>query len=258
MVCPLLRAPEPPVAGLRFSFFLVFLCFLLFFHLVVICEIRFSSNFDFPFSHTPTTGFLDLGSLFAKKAPYPKLKLLFLENCDLVLTQVKSLAAFRSAGAGAAAAAAASSSSSSSSSGGVAGPVELAARFLAGSSGMVRIHLHGCRFQGAAEGSFVPASAEALRPSGKALTADAARAAAFLRALASSVSSSSSSSPADGGGGGGGGKKRASQNKGGGGQQPPLPPAPPFKGFCYGCDAWGEWDDFVDEMEFYTTTEWFS
>ena len=164
-----------------------------------------------------------------------------------MLSQIKSVAAFRRAGAGSATAA---SPSSSSSGGGGASAGELVSRFFAESKQFVRLHLHRCRFQ-RADGSFIEATAETLSLL-TGLTADAARAAAFLQALASSASSSSS--PPDGGGarGGGsaagGGKRRASQKKGGG-PPPPPPPPPSFKGFCFGCDAWGEWDDFVDEME---------
>jgi hypothetical protein len=171
---------------------------------------------------------------------------------------VTSLAAFRRAAAAGAGAGAATSSSAAAAaaSGGGAGAGELLSRFLAGSKKIVRVHLHGCRFK-CTDGSFVAASAEAVPP-GAVLTADAARAAAFVNALASSASSSSSSSSSlpDGGGGGGArggggcGKKRTSQKKGGGDSPPELPLEGSFRGVCFGCDAWGKWDDFVDEMEF--------
>ena len=214
--------------------------------------VRFSSKFPkkFLLSHGPPgppppppqkklfLGSLDLERLFTRTT-YPKLKLLLLENCELVLSEVKSLAAFRRAGAAGAA--------SSSSSGGGASAGELVARFFSGSKQFVRLHLHSCRFE-KIDGSFVEASAETL-PSLTGLTADAARAAAFLQGLASSVSSSSSSSPPEGGGGGG--KKRTtSQKKGGGGPRGSPPPSSTFKGLCFGCDAWGNWDDFADEMDF--------
>ena len=157
-----------------------------------------------------------------------------------MLSEVKSLAAFRRAGAAGAA--------SSSSSGGGASAGELVARFFSGSKQFVRLHLHSCRFE-KIDGSFVEASAETL-PSLTGLTADAARAAAFLQGLASSVSSSSSSSPPEGGGGGGGKKRTTSQKKGGGSSGGSPPPPPTFKGLCFGCDAWGNWDDFGDEMDF--------
>ena len=204
---------------------------------------------SFPFSHMARPaprppppkknfflGSIDLDRLFSR-ITYPKLKLLLLENCELVLSQVKSLAAFKSAGA---------ASSSSSGGGAIAG--ELVARFFSGSKQFVRLHLHGCRFE-KIDGSFVEASAETL-PSLTGLTADAARAAAFLQGLASSVSSSSSSSPPEGGGGGGGKKRTTSQKKGGGSSGGSPPPPPTFKGLCFGCDAWGNWDDFGDEMDF--------
>jgi hypothetical protein len=199
-----------------------------------------------------STGFLDLEGLFTSKPHYPKLKLLLIENCDLVLTEAKSLAQAAGSGDG------------GGTSGGKSGGGELDARLLlsaVASKKLVRFHLHGCRYQ-CADGSFVEATAGGVA-SRAALSLDAARAAAFVGALASSASSSSSSSsssspspsssPGGGGGGsgpggGGGGKKArgSSQKKV---ASPPPPSHQTFKGVCFGCDAWGKWDDFVDEME---------
>ena len=148
--------------------------------------------------------------LLAPKRHYPKLRLLLLENSDLILTcgasglQAKFFARD-------------------------ACPEELVAKLFDNSEGLEKVHLHGCRFE-TSKGTFVPVTAGEL-PRGTVLTEDAARAEAFLRALASS--SSSSSSRGDGG-----------ERKGGEGV------GSSFRGVCFGCDAWGSHDDWVDEMEF--------